>query len=124
MTKLFLILILIGIVLIAGCTGETQTNNGVSSEQTTSTSNIIQKSVCEELASCGYLKTNSNIPPIMTGECIHATKLIQRNAPQIRGCLEESYGATWETDIARLRCAHGLASRGYCEKAGVTPTNK
>ena len=121
MTKLFLILILIGIVLIAGCTSETQPNTVMPPEQSRQTALAVkvQNSMCRDLATCGYLKSNTNTPPIMTGDCIYITHLVQRNAPQIKKCLEDSYGATWETDIAKLRCTYGLASRASCDKQGA-----
>jgi len=136
MKYLIFALLLVTILITAGCVGGNQ-NTGVTSDQTITTiptstpvpsQQAIQVSpsetadtLCGELVYCGYAPSGFKTQPIKSDRCTQLGDLRMQNDQKVMSCLKNPYAVSASNALEQEACAQGrITDLEYCEKIGVT----
>jgi hypothetical protein len=122
--------IILGFVLIAGCTTQPPSTSEKTSPtiSTTSPSQAISIQVsptetvdtlCGELVYCGYAPSGFKTQSIKSDRCTQLGTLRQQNDQKVMACLKNPYEASGNNAVAELHCRQGVGTVEDCARYGV-----
>ena len=125
--------IVLGFVLIAGCTTAPTAEKTTPTISTTSppqaiitSQQIIQISptvtidtLCGELVYCGYAPSGFKTQPIKSDRCTQLGNLRLQNDQKVMACLKNPYEASGNNAVAELHCRQGIGTVEDCARYGV-----
>lgn len=134
MKYLIFVLLLVTVLITAGCVGGNQ-NTGVTPAQTTTTlptqtsvpaQHAIQvvttetaDTLCGELVYCGYAPSGFKTQPIKSDRCTQLGNLRSQNDQKVLSCLKNPYAVSGNNAVGELHCRQGIGTVEDCAKYGI-----